>query len=149
LTVASLRTGIPALGFVLDTNVISELMRPQPHPGVVQRYLAHQAQVALPAPIWHELNYGCLRLPAGRRRSALQDFLNHVVGNLPKLAYDAAAALVHAQLRVQADAKGRVLPMLDSQIAAIAITRGLTLVTRKTRDFDGLADLRLANWFED
>ena len=146
---ATLRTGSAALSFVLDTHIISELMRPQPHPGVLQRYLDHQAQMALPAPAWHEVNYRCLRLPAGKRRTALQDFLNQVAGKLPKLAYDAAAALVHAQLRAEASAKRRVLPKLDAQIAAIAITQGLTLVTRNTRDFEGLAGLRLASWFED
>ena len=141
--------GSLVLSFLLDTNVVSEIARPRPHAGVVRRYQAHHAQLALPTPAWHELQYGCLRLPTGVRRQVLQDFLNQVVGALPKLAYDARAALTHAELRPEAGAQGRVLPMLDAQIAAIAITQGLTLVTRNTRDFEGLPGLRLANWFED
>ncbi len=146
---AALTIDSSVLSFLLDSNVVSEMARPRPHDGVARRYQAHHAQAALPAPAWHELQYGCLRLPVGRRREFLQGFLNQVVGVLPKLPYDAAAALVHAQLRAQAESQGRVLPMLDAQIAAIAIAQGLTLVTRNTRDFEGLPGLRLANWFED
>ena len=104
--------------------------------------------MALPTPVLHEVHYGCLRLPMGQKRDRLQGFLNQVVGLLPKVSYDAAAALLHAQLRAEFEARGRVLPQLDAQIAAIAITQGLTLVTRNTRDFEGLPGLRLANWFE-
>ena len=146
---AILSTDLSALSYLLDSNVVSEMARPRPHQGVVRRYQTHHAEAALPAPAWHEVQYGCLRLPAGQRREFLQGFLNQVVGALPKLPYDAAAALVHAQMRAQSEARGRVLPMLDAQIAAIAISQGLTLVTRNTRDFEGLPGLRLANWFED
>lgn len=139
----------PGLSFLLDTNVVSEMTRPRPHSGVVGRYQTHHAQLALPTPVWHELQFGCLRLPAGQRRRVLLDFVNVVVGALPKLPYDARAALLHAQMRAESEASGRVLPMLDAQIAAIAITQGLTLVTRNTADFEGLPGLRLANWFED
>lgn len=146
---AVLSTGPSALEFLLDSNIISEMTRRQPHPGVVQNYEAHYAQLALPAPGWHEVQYGCLRLPPGQRRDALLSYLNQVMGVHPKLPYDATAALVHAQLRADGASRGRVLPLFDAQIAAIAITQGLTLVTRNTRDFQGLPGLRMVNWFED
>ncbi len=138
----------PALSFLLDTNIISELARPQPHATVLRLFAAHHAKAALSTPVWHELQLGCLRLPTSERRTALQDFVDHVAGALPKLAYDAKAALVHAQLRAHGQSQGRVLPFLDAQIAAIAIAQGLTLVTRNTRDFESLPGLRLANWFQ-
>lgn len=149
MTVAAANTNQSELNFLLDSNIVSELARPQPHQLVVQRFQAHQGQLALPTPALHELRYGCLRLPPGQRREFLQGFLNLVVGRLPKLPYDARAALLHAQFRAEAEGRGRVLPLLDAQIAAIAITQGLTLVTRNMRDFEGLTDLRVLNWFED
>ncbi len=137
----------PGLTCLLDTNVVSELARPRPHPVVLQQFQHRHAQLALPTPVWHELQFGCLRLPAGQRRSFLESFLTQTVSLLPKLPYDAPAALVHARLRAQAEARGRVMPLLDGQIAAIAIAQGLTLVTRNLRDFEGLPHLRLADWF--
>ncbi len=142
---AGLTTDSSVPSFLLHSNVVSELARPRPHGGVVRRVQSLHAQLALPTPAWHEVQYGCLRLPEGQRRRVLQDFLNQVVGALPKLAYDARAAFVHAQWRAEAEARGRVLPMLDAQIAAIAVTQGLTLVTRNTRVFEGLPGLQLAD----
>ncbi len=135
--------------FLLDSNIVSELIRSRPRELVMRRYKAHQGQMALPTPALHEVHYGCLRLPMGEKRDRLQSFLNQVVGLLPKVPYDAAAALLHAQFRAELEGRGRVLPQVDAQIAAIAIAHGLTLVTRNTRDFEGLPGLRLANWFED
>jgi tRNA(fMet)-specific endonuclease VapC len=146
---AVLTTSPSALAYLLDSNVVSELSRRRPNEAVVRRFQAHLAELALPTPAWHEVQFGCLRLPEGERRRVLQDFLARVVATLPQLAYDAPAALLHARWRAQSEARGRVLPLLDAQIAAIASTQGLTLVTRNTRDFEGLPGLRLANWFED
>lgn len=107
----------------------------------------HQAELALPAPVWHELRYGWLRMPEGQRKDAIGRYLREVVADLPVLSYDAGAARIHAELRAELERSGRSLPFVDGQIAAIAISQGLTLVTRNQRDFNAVPGLRWTNWF--
>jgi tRNA(fMet)-specific endonuclease VapC len=134
--------------WLLDTNIVSELARERPSAAVMQRFAQRERELALPAVVWHELLYGVARLPAGQRRQRLSDFVEQVAGALPTLAYDAAVARVHALLRADSAACGRVLCEPDAQIAATALTHGLTLVTRNLRDFDGITGLQIENWFE-
>lgn len=134
--------------WLLDTHIVSELARDRPSDEVLARFTQHERALAIPAVAWHELLYGVARLPAGQRRQRLSDFVEQVAGALPLLAYDATVARVHAGLRADSAACGRVLCEPDAQIAATALTHGLTLVTRNTRDFDGIAGLRVENWFE-
>ena len=135
------------VSWLLDTNVISEAMRPLPHPGVMACLERHQGELAIAAPVWHELRFGWLRLPAGQRRDAIGRFVQDVAGQLPVLPYDAQSARIHAELRAQRAQAGQTLAFVDGQIAAIAIAHGATLVTRNIKDFTGLAGLRLVDWF--
>lgn len=137
-----------AVRWLLDTHVISELARERPNAGALQRFAQHERELALPAVVWHELLYGVARLPAGQWRERLSDFVEQVAGALPTLAYDAAVARLHAQLRADSAARGRVLCEPNAQIAATALTYGLTLVTRNGGDFEGVAGLQVENWFE-
>lgn len=137
------------LTWLLDTNVLSEAMRPQPHSGVLANLTRFEAELAIAAPVWHELRYGWLRMPAGQRKDAIGRYVQDVIGSLPVLPYDAGAARIHAELRTEAEQRGRPLPFADGQIAAIAIAQGLTLVTRNRKDFEQLAGLRLVDWFSD
>lgn len=137
-----------SLRWLLDTNIVSELARPQPSEAVMQAFAMHADASAIPMVVWHELLFGVLRLPEGQRKDSLTDFVHAVPGALPKLAYDEAVARRHAELRAVQQARGRPLAEPDAQIAASALSRGLTLVTRNTRDFDGIDGLKLANWFD-
>jgi tRNA(fMet)-specific endonuclease VapC len=137
-----------AVRWLLDTNIVSELARERPSAEVMRRFAQHEHELALPAVVWHELLYGVARLPAGQRRELLSNFVEQVAGALPTLAYGAAVARVHAQLRADSAARGRVLSEPVAQIAATALAHGLTLVTRNGRDFEGIAGLRVENWFE-
>jgi tRNA(fMet)-specific endonuclease VapC len=99
------------------------------------------------APVWHELTYGCRRLPRGKRRAALEAYLRDVVhGSFPILPYDEAAATWHGDERARLEALGRPAPFVDGQIAAIAHVHGLVLVTTNDRDFARFKDLRVENW---
>lgn len=99
---------------------------------------------ALPAPAWHELLYGCARLPSGRRQREIEEYLLEVVApSFPILPYDEAAAAWHGHERARLESFGRSAPFVDGQIAAIAVTHALTLVTRNARDFGAFAGLQV------
>ncbi|WP_325342101.1 type II toxin-antitoxin system VapC family toxin [Xylophilus sp.] len=129
-----------------DSNVWSEAMRPVPDAGVIGSLQRNEATLALAATVWHELRYGWLRMPAGRRRDLIGSYLHDVLALLPLVPYDGAAARIHAEIRAERERSGHPLPFADGQIAAIAIAQGLTLVTRNTRDFGGISGLRLEDW---
>src|SRR5205823_4634112 len=99
------------------------------------------------APVWHELNYGARRLPAGARRNALTAYLNDVVAvTFPILPYDEKAAAWHARERVRLEKAGTPAPYVDGQIASIAQTSGLILITTNPRDFERYTELNVESW---
>ena len=103
--------------------------------------------MAIPAPVWHELRFGCARLQPSRRREALERYLEVVVlVSFPVLPYTGEAADWHALERVRLSATGRTPPFVDGQIAAIAHVNDLTLVTSNTGDFEGFQGLRVRSW---
>ena len=82
---------------MLDTNIVSEPLRPQPAPAIMQKLRAHEGEAAIPAPVWHELRFGCTRLPRPRRRDVIERYLEEVVlVSFPVLDYDRDAADWHA-----------------------------------------------------
>lgn len=135
--------------WLLDTNIISEATRPNPNANVLENLKRNENELALCAPVWHELRFGWLRMEPGKRKDAIGRFVQEVAGALPVLPYDAAAATIHAQIRQKQESAGRALPYADAQIAAIAIAHGLVLITRNTQDFEAIEGLRLENWFDD
>ena len=136
-----------ALRYLLDTNVLSEPMRPAPDPEVIRRIEVASDRIATASPVWHELDFGRLRLPAGRRRREIEAMLDAFSAALVILPYDAAAAAWHARARARLFRLGKTPPFVDGQIAAIAAVNGLVLVTRNTRDFSGFAGLEVESWF--
>jgi len=135
------------LCYLLDTNVLSEPMRPVPDQGVLKRLLEVGDTAATGAPAWHEIEYGRSRLPAGRRRRAIDALVDQLDGVLVVLPYDRAAARWHARERARLARKGKTPPFVDGQLAAIAVVNQLVLVTRNVPDFASFADLRLESWF--
>ena len=126
---------------VLDTNVLSEMLRPEPD-ALVARWLGEQDGGG----IWFttvgeaELLYGLALLPPGRRRDALADAIEAILENDFRgriLAFDRPAALAHATIAAARRAAGRPIAHADCQIAAIARVHGATIATRTGRDFAG------------
>lgn len=126
---------------ILDTNVISELLRPEPAKQV-ERWLAAQdgAQVYFTTIGEAELRHGVAILPAGKRRNALtaaieglldEDFRDRV------LPFDRAAALSYASIAAARRAAGRPISQFDCQIAAIALEHKAAVATRNTSDYEG------------
>ena len=134
--------------YLLDTNILSEPTRKAPDPGVLEHLRAHRNEVVTAAPVIHELRYGIARLPPGQRREALSNYLDRLLRQpIEVLPYDREAALWQAEQRAALEAKGRPTPDADGQIAAIAATRRLILVTRNVADFVPFADLAVESWF--
>ncbi|HMU87549.1 MAG TPA: type II toxin-antitoxin system VapC family toxin [Agitococcus sp.] len=138
---------VTAIKWLLDTNIISEAIKPIPDSNVINNLTLYSYQIAIAAPVWHELNYGLLRLPDGKRKDMVKKYLENVVSTLTILPYDDVAAKCHAELRSIAQAKGQIIPFVDGQIAAIAISHNLTLVTRNLQDYRMIEDLKISNWF--
>ena len=133
--------------FLLDTNVVSEPLRPQPSAGVMRRLRDHEGEMAIPALVWHELRFGGARLARSRRRKAIERYLDEVVGvSLPVLDYDRRAADWHALERARLVAAGRTPPFVDGQIAAIARVNDLILVTFNKADFQDFRGLHVRSW---
>lgn len=133
--------------FLLDTNVLSEPVRPQPNQRVVGLLGRHASEIVTAAPVWHELLYGVNRLPPSRRRTLLENYLSNVVeATIPILPYDAEAALWHAGVHAQTERVGRTPAFVDGQIAAIAAVNGLTLVTANISDFALFPSLQVVDW---
>jgi tRNA(fMet)-specific endonuclease VapC len=132
--------------YLLDTNVLSEPIRPRPNAGVMSRLQRHRAEVAVPSLVWHELWLGCLRLPLSRRRADIEDYLNSVVALMPMLPYGHDAAHWHACERARLAALGQMPPFADGQIAAIARVNDLTLITANTSDYTAFDGLRILDW---
>jgi tRNA(fMet)-specific endonuclease VapC len=134
--------------FLLDTNVLSETLRPQPDSGVMLGLERHTHELSTAAPVIHELLYGALHFPAGARRTAVLHEIEHVfLTTLEVLPYDRRAAEWHARQRARLANEGRTPPYIDGQIAAIAAVNCLTLVTRNVTDFAAFEGLAVEDWF--
>jgi tRNA(fMet)-specific endonuclease VapC len=135
------------LRFLLDTNVLSEPLKPHPSRKVLERITAHAAELATASLVWHELRFGCARLPDSSRRRAVEDYLRDVVQpTIPVLSYDGVAAQWHAEERARLAKAGKAAPFVDGQIAAIAAVNGLVLVTRNAKDFRAYRRLEVVDW---
>jgi predicted nucleic acid-binding protein len=123
--------------WLLDTNTLSELTKPQPHPGLLEWLEANEAESALSAISIGEMVLGIERLPEGKKRRRLERALKFLredyAGKI--LDFSEGAAVEWGRLVAWAQGQGRNLPVLDSQIEAIAVHFGLTVVTRNHADF--------------
>jgi toxin FitB len=125
---------------VLDTNVLSEILRPVPETRVVE-WLSEQprASVFTTTITRGEILYGIRVLPAGKRRNglwnaAMQIFDVDLDGQV--LSFDSAAADNYAEISAARRAAGRPIAQFDAQIAGITLSRGAQLATRNVKDFD-------------
>ena len=137
---------------LLDTNILSELMRPAPEKDV-EKWLTAQpdASVFISAITEAELRYGVALLPTGKRRSTLAAVIEDMLGEdftgriLP---FDSAAAVAFAEIAANRRQAGRPIAQADAQIAAIARSRGAALATRNVPDFEGCGIELVNPWTE-
>lgn len=138
---------------LLNTNVISEALRPAPEPRVIAWLNAHFPEAAISSVSIFELSAGVMLLEAGRRRDALESAVARTVRRFGArtYAFDAAAAHAAASLLARARTQGAALhqvpvKLADLQIAGIASAYGLALATRNVGDFAGLGLTLLNPW---
>lgn len=124
---------------LLDTNVVSELVKPSPHPAVV-RYLQTLEASTLCWITVQEIAYGIARLEPGRRRSDLETFLSRLVSRFESRIVGIDRDIAHATARIRATREklGRPIALADALIAATAFTCDLIVVTRNVVDFEGI-----------
>ena len=133
--------------YLLDANVVSEPLRPAPNAKVLTRLKRHQDELAIASVIWHELWFGCQRLPASAKRTAIERYLNEVVAvSMPILPYNQAAAEWHATERARLTSLGKTPPFVDGQIIAIAQVNELILVTLNPKDYGAFAEVTVEDW---
>lgn len=136
-------------GILLDTNVLSELMRPAPAVEVLAWFKRHQdIAFQVSAITCAEILLGIALLPGGKRRdrlaaSAGQMFAEDFAGRT--LAFDERCAADYALLVAARTRMGRAISTEDAQIAAIALTHRLPLATRNTKDFQDIDGLGVIN----
>ncbi len=139
-----------ATGYVLDTNVVSELMRERPDAAVMDRLLSLDDSAWFITTVTEaELRYGLACLPAGKKKGRLnsallallsQDFAGRI------LVFDSAASVYYADLMAARRKAGKPLQVQDAMIAACCLAQVATLVTRDTSGFDGLGLAMLNPW---
>lgn len=125
---------------VLDTNVVSEAMRPRPDAAVLSWLNDQVAEsLYLPSVALAELLFGLGSLPSGARKERLTQALDGLLALFAGrvLPFDQDAARRYAQLAVSARATGRPLPVADGYIAATAAAWGYAVATRNVRHFEG------------
>lgn len=140
------------MSVLLDTNVLSELLRAQPHSGVVAWMAAQPANSLFVSTVTQaEMLLGAHLLPAGKRRLQLEQALHAMfredfAGHL--LPFDSAAAADYAVVVAARRREGAPLSQFDAQIAAIAVSHRLSVATRNVRDFEGCGLAVVNPWDE-
>lgn len=135
---------------LIDTNVLSELMRAKPAPEVLAWIDAQPtSQLFISSITVAEILYGIARMADGKRKQGLLDlatlmFDEDFAGRI--LSFDADAAVHYAGLAAESEAKGKVVDMADGQIAAIAALHDARVATRNVRHFDYLGVPVLNPW---
>ncbi|MFB9866885.1 type II toxin-antitoxin system VapC family toxin [Vreelandella sulfidaeris] len=135
---------------VLDTNVVSEAMKPEPDPAV-RAWLNEQSAetLYLSSVTLAELLFGIAALPNGKRKDMLSETLDGLVelfrGRI--LPFDIDAARKYAELAVKARTAGRGFPVPDGYVAAIAVSQGYQVASRDMAPFEA-ANVDVINPFE-
>jgi predicted nucleic acid-binding protein len=138
------------VNFLLDTNVVSEWVRPRPDAGVMTWLAeADEDRVFISIVTLAELRHGIERLPSGARRDRLDAWLTSQVPDRFEtrvLSVDADIANAWGRIMARGQAAGRPVGTMDAFIAATAEQHGLTLVTRNVTDFDILGIQLINPW---
>ena len=139
--------------YLLDTNLISEMVKPCPDKTVCKKLIEYQNLCALPSTVWNELIYGVNIMEQGKRKDFLfSKMIKEVQSTFEIIQYDNHAAWIQADIRSRLKELGTPIDFPDTQIASIAIANNMILVTRNINHFEPIqkvSPLMLENWFEE
>ena len=128
---------------LLDTNVLSELVRPKPEPKVLA-FLRAQDSPFISALTLHELAFGAERAPDSARRAKLNLWISGIQSQFAGRIVDIDGEIASVGGRLRAAAAGHAVDAMDSLIAACAVSRDAAIATRNLRDF-ALLGIQLIN----
>lgn len=131
--------------YVLDTNVVSELM------GSNKRVRARLTQlaprdVAIPQPVFAEIAFGVERLPKSKRKDLLRESLDAIRAEIDSVVWSAKVTDAFASIKAKLERAGRQIEDFDIAIAAHAQATGGVLVTANTKHMERIDDLELEDW---
>ncbi len=139
--------------YLLDTNMVSEIMKPNPDKNVISKISEYEKLIALPSTVWTELMFGVNTMPDGKRKDFIfSKLVDDIQAAYEIIQYDNHAAWIQADIRSRLQENGTPVDFPDTQIASIAISNGMILVTRNTKHFEPIKEistLMVENWFED
>lgn len=140
------------MSFLLDTSVISELVKPVPDKHVIEWLnLTDEASLYLSVLTIGEIEKGIAKLPASSRREKLETWVRRDLAerfNERLLAIDALVAATWGRFAGEAEARGEPLPVIDGLIAATSLAHDLTVATRNTGDFERCGARCFNPWME-
>lgn len=138
------------MAYLIDTNVVSETLRPRPEPRVVDWIGGRMANdLFLSSISLGELVRGARRVRDEAKRQRFERWIDgHLAAQFHGriLPFDRRAAVIWGEIMGDGDRAGRPKPMADAQIAAVALAQDLTLVTRNVEDFAGMGVSLLNPW---
>ena len=128
------------------------MMKAAPNKNVVEKAAEYENLCAIPSTTWNELLFGVQRMAEGKKKSLIfEDLIDAIQANFPIIDYDNHAAWIHADIRARLADEGTPIDFQDTQIASIAISNNMVLVTRNIKHFEPIqkiSPLILENWFE-
>ncbi|MBR7079154.1 MAG: PIN domain-containing protein [Treponema sp.] len=136
--------------YLLDTSVISEGIKVDPNRHLMEKLFAKSRLSQIPSPVWHELVYGMNYLSEGALKELIRDYLMTVVApHFSIMQYDDRAAWIHADIRARLEKQGLPAPVVACQIASIAVSNNMILVTKTPELYKTIAEnstLQIENW---
>ena len=134
--------------YLLDTDILSNLMKRAPESALVARLARVPPEDQFTSSVTlGELLYGAHR--SSRTAALLERIEETLLAELPILPFDAAAARRYGELRAELERRGTLIGDADTRVAAIALSRGLMVVTGNERHFQQVPGLEIENWLKD
>lgn len=134
--------------YLLDTNIISEVIKPKPNQRVLEKLEAYTNYSAISSITWSEAWFGVNLMANGKKKEYISNYLiEKIQADFPIIGMDNHAAFILGDIRAKLQKQGIIKDVLDLQIASIAISNNMILVTRNTRDFEDIPTLMMENWF--